>query len=53
MFRVLSKEVTPTEIYPIIPNFATVKDNISKNINAYLTDYKPFIQKVAKVSEVV
>jgi hypothetical protein len=29
-----------------------VKDNVSKNIQAYLVDYKPFLQKVAKVSEV-
>lgn len=50
MFRILSKEATPIEIYPTIPNFATVKDTVSKNISAYLTDYKPFIQKVAKVS---
>ncbi len=29
----------------MIPNFAVVKDNLSKNIVAYLGDYKPFIDK--------
>ena len=31
--------------YPTIPNFAVVKDNLSKNIIAYLGDYKPFLDK--------
>lgn len=44
-FRVMTKETTPQEIYPVIPNFAVVKDNLSKNILAYLGDYKPFIDK--------
>jgi hypothetical protein len=43
MFRVMTKEITPQEIYPTIPNFAVVKDNLSKNIVAYLGDYKPFV----------
>ena len=29
----------------MIPNFAVVKDNLSKNILAYLGDYKPFVDK--------
>ena len=41
----MTKETTPQEIYPVIPNFAVVKDNLSKNILAYLGDYKPFIEK--------
>ena len=45
MFRILTKEVTPQEIYPTIPNFAVVKDSLSKNIVAYLGDYKPFLEK--------
>lgn len=40
-----TKETTPQEIYPTIPNFAVVKDNLSKNIIAYLGDYKPFLDK--------
>ena len=45
LFRVFTKETTPQEIYPTIPNFAVVKDNLSKNIIAYLGDYKPFLDK--------
>lgn len=45
MFRVMTKECTPQEIYPTIPNFPIVKDNLSKNVLAYLTDFKPFIEK--------
>lgn len=41
----MTKETTPQEIYPTIPNFAVVKDSLSKNIMAYLGDYKPFIDK--------
>lgn len=44
-FRVLTRETTPQEIYPVIPNFAVVKDNLSKNIVAYLGDYRPFLDK--------
>ena len=44
-FRIMSKQTTPQEIYPVIPNFAVVKDNLSKNILAYLGEYKPFIDK--------
>jgi len=29
----------------VIPNFGVVKDNLSKNIVAYLGEYKPFIDK--------
>ena len=48
----MTKETTPQEIYPVIPNFAVVKDNLSKNILAYLGDYKPFIDKTKeKVSQ--
>ena len=36
----------------MIPNFAVVKDTLSKNILAYLGDYKPFIDKTKeKVSQ--
>ena len=45
MFRVMTREITPQEIYPVIPNFPVVKDNLSKNIVAYLGDYKPFLDK--------
>jgi hypothetical protein len=44
-FRVMTRETTPQEIYPVIPNFAVVKDNLSKNIVAYLGDYRPFLDK--------
>jgi hypothetical protein len=37
--------VTPQEIYPAIPSFPVVRDVISKNVMAYLSDYKPFIDK--------
>jgi hypothetical protein len=50
-FRVMTKETTPQEIYPVIPNFAVVKDNLSKNIVAYLGDYKPFIEKTKEKVE--
>ena len=33
------------------PNFAVVKDNLSKNIVAYLGDYKPFIDKTKEKVE--
>lgn len=35
----------------MIPNFAVVKDNLSKNIVAYLGDYKPFIEKTKEKVE--
>lgn len=35
----------------MIPNFAVVKDNLSKNIVAYLGDYKPFIDKTKEKVE--
>jgi hypothetical protein len=35
----------------VIPNFAVVKDNLSKNIVAYLGDYKPFIDKTKEKVE--
>ena len=47
----MTKETTPQEIYPVIPNFAVVKDNLSKNIVAYLGDYKPFIEKTKEKVE--
>jgi hypothetical protein len=50
-FRIMTKETTPQEIYPVIPNFAVVKDNLSKNIVAYLGDYKPFIEKTKEKVE--
>lgn len=50
-FRVITKEVTPQEIYPTIPNFAVVKDNLAKNIVAYLGDYKPFLDKTKERAE--
>jgi cobalamin biosynthesis Co2+ chelatase CbiK len=45
MFRVITREVTPQEIYPTIPTFPVVRDTISRNVLAYLSDYKPFIEK--------
>ena len=45
LFRVMTKQCTPQQIYPTIPNFAIVKDNLSKNVLAYLTEFKPFIDK--------
>lgn len=45
IFRVMTREVTPQEIYPTIPSFPVVRDNISRNVLAYLSDYKPFIDK--------
>ena len=50
-FRVLTKETTPQEIYPVIPNFGVVKDSLSKNIVAYLGEYKPFIDKTKEKVE--
>jgi hypothetical protein len=47
----MTKETTPQEIYPVIPNFAVVKDALSKNIVAYLGDYKPFIDKTKEKVE--
>ena len=41
----MTKQTTPQQIYPVIPNFGVVKDPLSKNIVAYLGDYKPFLQK--------
>jgi hypothetical protein len=35
----------------VIPNFAVVKDNLSKNIVAYLGDYKPFLDKTKEKVE--
>lgn len=35
----------------MIPNFAVVKDNLSKNIVAYLGDYKPFLDKTKEKVE--
>lgn len=50
-FRVMTRETTPQEIYPVIPNFAVVKDNLSKNIVAYLGDYRPFLDKTREKVE--
>ena len=47
----ITKETTPQEIYPVIPNFAVVKDNLSKNIVSYLGDYKPFLDKTKEKVE--
>lgn len=47
----MTKETTPQQIYPVIPNFAVVKDNLSKNIVAYLGDYKPFLDKTKEKVE--
>jgi len=35
----------------VIPNFAVVKDNLSKNIVSYLGDYKPFLDKTKEKVE--
>lgn len=35
----------------MIPNFGVVKDNLSKNIVAYLGEYKPFIDKTKEKVE--
>ena len=35
----------------MIPNFAVVKDNLSKNIVSYLGDYKPFLDKTKEKVE--
>lgn len=51
MFRVMTRECTPQQIYPTIPNFPIVKDNLSKNVLAYLTDFKPFIDKTKQDDE--
>jgi hypothetical protein len=51
LFRVMTKETTPQEIYPTIPGFAVVKDNLSRNILAYLGDYRPFIEKTKEKIE--
>lgn len=45
LFRIMTKQCTPQQIYPTIPNFAIVKDNLAKNVMAYLSDFKPFIEK--------
>ena len=50
-FRVMTRETTPQEIYPVIPNFAVVKDNLSKNIVAYLADYRPFLDKTREKAQ--
>lgn len=47
----MTRETTPQEIYPVIPNFAVVKDNLSKNIVAYLGDYRPFLEKTKEKVE--
>jgi hypothetical protein len=48
---VLTRETTPQEIYPVIPNFAVVKDSLSKNIVAYLGDYRPFLDKTREKAQ--
>ena len=41
----MTKECTPQEIYPTIPQFSVVKDSLARNVLAYLGDYKPFLEK--------
>jgi len=47
----MTKECTPQEIYPTIPNFAIVKDSLSKNVMAYLSDFRPFVEKTREEGE--
>ncbi len=46
LFRVLSKEKTPHEVQAMIPAFSTIKDSVTRNVMAYLQDFRPFLESV-------